>query len=483
MSPDQNFWEESNNNVVTDRDEDIVVTGLDAPPPELDTWGDAELKPKLIKNILKEKFVRPRKFQRIAIPLIMQGYDLKGHAEAGSGKTASFVIPIIHNIMSTKISLKKSDINAAFKQLTIKNSAEPYSVFIAPTRELANQAYSCFRTLSIRTKVHSILCIGGIPLKQIKNEINKGCDIICATPGRLIELIEKEIVKFDKLKFVVLDEIDKLFEMGYSAKNKCTEEDMRCLQKQECMYHQIQQILQSNGFPDKEERQTLVFSATFAQDTQKLVNKVLLKKTNCMVTNKKFELPNLRIQQEFIEVLTNNKLVLLLELLKKDTPDDDRNSNAKKGTQRNKTKENLKRTLIFVNLRSNVYKLTRYLQKNDINADGIERFNYQRQKTLDKFCQNKIQVLVSSDLCGRGIDVRGLTQVINYDIPKDKATYVHRIGRVGRVLEGQALSFFDPQQDQEHANYLVPVLQQTGANIPEYLIKAINNNRFGVSSL
>ncbi|KAI1711149.1 DEAD/DEAH box helicase domain-containing protein [Ditylenchus destructor] len=402
--------------IIADEDEEITVTGENISHVcTLASWNDAKFQPKLYYNIVERaKYIRPRKIQSSSIPIIMEGRDIKGHAETGSGKTAAFMLPIINEIMKTD----KSG-NSAF------GKPSPYAIVIEPTRELCLQVYEQSYKFAYETEVSVAKAYGQYSVFKNLNELRQGCDVLCATPGRLKDFIKNEKIGLDKLRYFVLDEAD-------------------CL-------------LENNFLDDVRE------FATFPPAIQRLSAEIL-KPDFVMVSNKKLVATNSRVEQRFISVTSDNKKNALLELFQNQLAEAKKNNPQKVGVPR---------TIVFVRTKRDADVICLWLCGKDIPATTIngDRPQPLREKALRDLRTNEVSVLVCTDVCARGLDIKDLDHVINFDLPSDDVTYVHRIGRTGRLKRGIATSFVDEcdNNDTLLAKNLVEFMKGVGQEVPEFL--------------
>uniref|UniRef100_A0A914C4E4 RNA helicase n=1 Tax=Acrobeloides nanus TaxID=290746 RepID=A0A914C4E4_9BILA len=421
---------------VVEEDEEICVTGAAGEEilAKLDTWKDADFEEQLYKNITERSgYTRPRKIQAHTIPLIIQGRDVLGHAETGSGKTAAFMLPIISKIMKLK-----AEVDA--------EPSSPFAIIIGPTRELVLQIYEQGRKFADLTGVKVAKAYGQYNVAQNARELREGCDILCATPGRLKMFILKGDILVKNLKFLVLDEADRLLDQSFM-------EELRC-------------ISEVHGFPDKNSRQTLMFSATFEQQVQNM-GKYFLKDDFVLVSNKKYVSANSRVQQNFVEVYKQDKNEKLREILSAEMEE------AKKIDPQN---PKIRRTLVFVQMKRHTKLLALFLTQAGIPATIINGDMSQdlRERALKEFRDYRTPVLIATDVCARGIDIKDLDHVVNFDLPHEATTYVHRIGRTGRLKEGTATSFFDPSgnDDMKIVRDLVQFVRDAGQEPVEFLVRA-----------
>nr|CAD2176098.1 unnamed protein product [Meloidogyne enterolobii] len=415
---------------VTDQDDNVEIYGIGSGDQRIfENWNELNLHPALYENIMKAKYIRPRKIQSYVIPYLLDGCDLKGHSETGSGKTGAFAIPIIQKILSTP----------EFKREL--PGPVPLAVIIEPTRELCIQVYDQFRKFANGTFIKVCKVYGETNMGDSIAQITKGCDILIATPGRIKHFIVKaNFVDISKLKFFVLDEVDHMLNTKFL-------EDIRAL-------------IEFPRFPTKSNRQCLLFSATFPHDIQQLASE-LLRDQFVFASNKKPVSPNSKIVQNFYQVETNHKTEFLLELLQKELDGDGmKNCDVK-----------LRRTLVFVETRRDADRVSVYLVENDIKSSTIngDRTQSEREDALRKFEKGEIDVLVATDVLARGIDIKNLNHVINFDLPNDDVTYVHRIGRTGRLGIGYATSLVDPKVDASLIPKLVDLLMESDIEFPAFM--------------
>ncbi len=334
-----------------------------------------------ILQALKSKgYTEPTPVQLKAIPLILEGRDLFGSAQTGTGKTAAFALPLLQ-LMSAK---KMSNHNVR-------------TLVLAPTRELAIQIADSFRDYGKHSGFRHAVIYGGVSQHHQTMALRKGIDIIVATPGRLLDLMEQGFIKLNDVEFLVLDEADRMLDMGF--------------------IHDIKRIVAK--VPAK--RQTLLFSATIPSGIRKLAHDLLRDPVGVDI---KAETKHLAmIKQQVYLVEKNDKAGLLCQLI---------------------TKEPIDHALVFTRTRRGADKLVKFLNLKGIRAQAIhgDKSQSQRQRVLEDFKKRKVHMLVATDVASRGIDVKDLTHVINFDMPDGADTYTHRIGRTGRAgAEGVALSF------------------------------------------
>lgn len=344
------------------------------------TFFDFSFNSQLHKNIARAGYMHPRPIQDQSINVVLEGRDIFGLANTGTGKTAAFLLPLIEKILKTKGQNKKEIV-----------------LIIAPTRELALQIEADFKKLAFGFGMFSVACVGGLPIMKQIREIRMGVSFVIGTPGRLRDLIEKKILDLTNCHSVVLDEADRMLDMGFR-------DDM---------------VFIIGKTP--EERQTLFFSATLSPDIKKLTKKYL--KDPIFISVISGETAK-NIDQDVIRIKTKEeKLDRLHEILIKDGSD---------------------KVLIFREMKHSVDALTKDLVKLGFKVGCIHgnKRSRERIRTLDLFKKDKINILIATDVAARGLDIPDVTHVINYDVPQTYNTYVHRIGRTGRSgKKGTALTF------------------------------------------
>ncbi|MFT3991379.1 MAG: DEAD/DEAH box helicase [Luteolibacter sp.] len=340
------------------------------------------LTPELLRAIEKTGYLRPTPVQSAAIPKVLQGHDLIGIAQTGTGKTAAFVLPLLHRLSQSPQEHQKRGTRA---------------LILAPTRELAVQIMENIRTYGQYLPIRVAAIFGGVDEEAQMKKVHKGVHIIVATPGRLIDLLERQKLNFSPLEVLVLDEADRMLHMGFLPA--------------------IETIV---GHLPKH-RQTLMFSATFPKEVESLAHRFQYQPKTVEIGHRSD--PAATIAQSVYEVPQHLKTALLVELLRK---------------------PEFKRVLVFVRMKDGVNVLTDALKLAKIKAAKLHsgRAQEQRLKALQDFKDGNVQVLVATDIVARGIDIDGVTQVINYDFPVNPEDYIHRIGRTGRAeAHGEAISF------------------------------------------
>lgn len=341
----------------------------------------------ILKALEEESYKTPTPIQAEAIPVILDGYDLLGCAQTGTGKTAAFSIPIIQRIEAQYRKGRKPGIKA---------------LILTPTRELAIQIGESFTAYGRHTHVRHTVIFGGVGQKPQTDALERGVDVLVATPGRLLDLINQGFVRLETLDYFVLDEADRMLDMGF--------------------IHDIKRILPL--LPKK--RQSLFFSATMPPEIERLASSILHEPEKVEVTPPSSTVD--KIEQYVYYVEKAEKVNLLKTLLE---------DNA------------LESVLVFTRTKYGADKVARVLNKSGIGAEAIhgDKGQNTRQRALSNFKDHTTRVLIATDIAARGIDVDHLSHVINYELPNVPETYVHRIGRTGRAgRDGVAFSFCDVEE-------------------------------------
>ncbi|XP_029797193.1 probable ATP-dependent RNA helicase DDX4 isoform X3 [Suricata suricatta] len=396
----------------------VEVSGHDAPPAIL-TFEEAHLCQTLNNNIAKAGYTKLTPVQKYSIPIILAGRDLMACAQTGSGKTAAFLLPVLAHMMRDGITASR------FKDLQ-----EPECIIVAPTRELINQIYLEARKFSFGTCVRAVVIYGGTQFGHSVRQIVQGCNILCATPGRLMDIIGKEKIGLRQVKYLVLDEADRMLDMGFGPEMK--------------------KLISCPGMPSKEQRQTLLFSATFPEEIQRLAGE-FLKSDYLFVAVGQVGGACKDVQQTIIQVGQYSKREKLVEIL------------------RNIGDE---RTMVFVETKKKADFIATFLCQEKISTTSIhgDREQREREQALGDFRCGKCPVLVATSVAARGLDIENVQHVINLDLPSTIDEYVHRIGRTGRCGNtGRAISFFDPESDNHLAQPLVKVLSDAQQDVPAWL--------------
>uniref|UniRef100_A0A0K0F6D0 RNA helicase n=1 Tax=Strongyloides venezuelensis TaxID=75913 RepID=A0A0K0F6D0_STRVS len=404
-------------------DDEIIVSGAGDAPKCYETWGDANFHPTLQNTITKSGYTKPRKIQEFAIPIIADGSDLIGQSETGSGKTGAYLLPIIDEML--KVEWKSG-------------RRVPFALIIAPTRELVLQIHEQARKFCDGSQYGCAKLYGQISNSYLQRELDSGCDILVATPGRLTEFLSKGHVHLNKLRYVVLDEADRLMEFNFAK--------------------EVTNILQSPLCAPLAQRQNLLFSATFPLELQKYFRE-WVKDNAVTIRNDRSNQVNKNIIHTFICVEGVNKNRMCADIIVAE------NEEAKKHGL------SLRKTLVFVEKKKTSDMLALFLINNGIKALSIngDRSQEDREKALNELRSGNIDVLVATDVAARGIDICGLDHVIIVELPNDFMTFIHRVGRTGRIKEGEATTFYDPKKDYILANDISNMLRKAGQEVPDFI--------------
>jgi ATP-dependent RNA helicase RhlE len=374
--------------------------------PQVKDFASLKLSSDILKAIQEEGYTVPTPIQSQSIPPILEGRDLLGCAQTGTGKTAAFALPILHRITEGKKNNAQAQTQRAIKAL-----------ILAPTRELALQIQSSFETYGKYTKCRSTVVFGGVGLEPQIDRVRKGVDVLVATPGRLLDLMNRGAVKLNHLEILVLDEADRMLDMGF--------------------IHDIRRVLKV--LPVK--RQNLLLSATIPNEVKNLIDSILIDPVSVKVNP--VSSTSERVTQRAYFVARGEKKNLLMHIIRD---------------------EQVKCGLVFARTKYNANKLETFLNSEGVKAAAIHGNKSQsaRQRALEQFRSGHLQILVASDIAARGIDIDGITHVINFEFPNEPETYVHRIGRTGRAeATGVALSFCDS----EERTWLRSVEKLTGVKV------------------
>jgi ATP-dependent RNA helicase RhlE len=334
-----------------------------------------------------ENYLNPTPIQARAIPLLNEGKDLLGIAQTGTGKTAAFALPILQRLLHDDVK---------------RTPGAPHALILAPTRELAGQIAERFGAYGRRLHLRSAVIFGGVNQHHQVKALKAGVDILIATPGRLLDLCNQRHVRLDRVFVLVLDEADRMLDMGF--------------------IHDVRKIVSLC----RKERQTLLFSATMPPAIAKLAHDILKDPVRVDISPAVVAVD--RIEQRVMFVGAKDKRALLTALLRDPAMD---------------------RVLVFTRTKRGADRVCRQLAQAGIAADALHGNKAQnaRVRALDAFRSGSVRVLVATDIAARGIDVPGISHVINYELPNEPESYVHRIGRTARAgAEGSALSFCDQSE-------------------------------------
>ena len=340
----------------------------------------------ILSSISNIGYKEPTEIQKKAIPNILIGRDILGCAQTGTGKTGSFIMPMIEILNSGK-----------------SKSRMPRSLILAPTRELAMQVSEEFGKINQNIYLQMALLIGGTSFTEQENKLSKGVDVLIATPGRLLDHIERGKVLIKDVKLLVIDEADRMLDMGF-----------------------IPDIIKINKLLPRI-RQTLFFSATLSNEIINIGKDLLINPLEISINP--YSSTSENIDSTFIKTHDKNKMNDLKKLLHLDP---------------------IKSAVIFCNKKAEIDKVSKFLKKNNLNTVSLHGDMNQslRTKSLERFKDKSVKMLIASDVAARGIDIDGLSHVFNYDVPNNPEDYVHRIGRTGRAgKKGKAYTLFDDKDN------------------------------------
>ena len=362
------------------------------------TFRDLGLRESVVKALDDAGFSNPTKIQAELVPLVLSGKDVLGQSRTGTGKTAAFGLPLYH----------------------MARRGVPFQTLVlSPTRELAIQITKEFDMIGSHTPIKAVPVYGGQRIPAQVEKLEKEPEIIVATPGRLMDLLERRLLHLNNIRFVVLDEVDRMLDIGFR-------DDIRKI---------LSRI--------KGEHQTVFVSATISDEIEALSKKFMKDPEKLVMTSGSLTVQ--LVDQSYLAVEPWDKKRLLPKLLKERKPE---------------------LAIVFCRMKRTVDKLVMHLERNKIHAMGIHGDLYQskRNAVMEKLRSGELKVVVASDLAARGLDVDGITHVINYDLPEDPEVYIHRIGRTARAgRRGEAISFVSPDQ----GPLLTDIEQLANAHIPE----------------
>jgi len=365
-----------------------VAPPVDAPAP---TFADFGLHPLLLQSIAETGYTIPTPIQAQAIPVVVEGRDVMGAAQTGTGKTAAFTLPILHRLMplaNTSASPARHPVRA---------------LILTPTRELADQVYESVKRYSKQTPLRSAVVFGGVDIGPQKEALRRGCEVLVATPGRLLDHVEQKNVNLSQVGILVLDEADRMLDMGFLPD---LERIIRLLPTQ---------------------RQGLLFSATFSNEIRKLGRSYLNQPVEIEVAARNATATT--ITQIAYKMSSDAKRAAVVHLVKS---------------------RGLKQVIVFSNTKIGTARLARELERDGVKAESIhgDKTQADRMKALEAFKAGELEVLVATDVAARGLDVAGVPCVINYDLPYNAEDYVHRIGRTGRAgASGEAIALFTADEE------------------------------------
>ncbi|XP_041858553.1 DEAD-box helicase 3 X-linked a isoform X2 [Melanotaenia boesemani] len=422
----------SNTGINFEKYDDIPVeaTGANS-PPHIESFHDVDMGEIIMGNITLSRYTRPTPVQKHAIPIIKSKRDLMACAQTGSGKTAAFLLPVLSQIYTD---------GAGDALQAAKNSGQengrygrrkqyPISLVLAPTRELALQIYDEARKFAYRSRVRPCVVYGGADIGQQIRDLERGCHLLVATPGRLVDMMERGKIGLDYCNYLVLDEADRMLDMGFEP--------------------QIRRIVEQDTMPPKGIRQTMMFSATFPKEIQILARDFL--EDYIFLAVGRVGSTSENITQKVVWVEETDKRSFLLDLL---------NATGKDSL-----------TLVFVETKKGADALEDFLYREGYACTSIhgDRSQRDREEALHQFRSGRCPILVATAVAARGLDICNVKHVINFDLPSDIEEYVHRIGRTGRVGNlGLATSFFN-DKNSNITKDLLDILVEAKQEVPSWL--------------
>lgn len=394
----------------------VEVEGDNSPSP-IKNFSKSGLHDRILSNIKLCRYEIPTPVQKYAIPIILSKRDLLASAQTGSGKTASFLLPMIHGLLEEKFQ---------------NECLDPHALILAPTRELAQQIHSEAIKFTRKTGLKAICIYGGVSIQPQIFEVKNGCDILIATPGRLNDILDRSLLSLSRIKYLCFDEADRLLDRGFEP--------------------QIREIVEFRDMPPSEDRITMLFSASFPDIILRLAKDFMKDYLFLKVGEVGSTTDN--ITQTIVWAESYEKERLLIKELKR----------------------NPKRTLVFVERKIQVDDLRKRLLKNGFKAAGIhgDIRQPQREASLNRFRTGKIPILIATSIAARGLDIENVSHIINYDLPSNIDEYVHRIGRTGRAGNtGTATAFFN-ENNLNIAPKLIDILEESKQDIPSWLYEYKN---------
>lgn len=403
----------------------VEASGQNVPEPTLQ-FTNPPLDDHLLTNIKLANYKTPTPVQKYSIPIVMGGRDLMACAQTGSGKTGGFLFPILSQAFIHGPSSSAPPQGGGMGYRSRK--ALPTSLILAPTRELVSQIYEESRKFAYRSWVRPCVVYGGADIGSQLRSMERGCDLLVATPGRLVDLIERGRISLANIKYLVLDEADRMLDMGFEP--------------------QIRRIVEQEDMPGVQGRQTLMFSATFPRDIQMLARDFLKDYVFLSVGRVGSTSENITQSVEYVEDV--DKRSVLLDILHT---------------------HGSGLTLIFVETKRMADSLSDFLINQNFPATSIhgDRTQRERERALEMFRNGRCPILVATAVAARGLDIPNVTHVVNYDLPTDIDDYVHRIGRTGRAGNtGKSTAFFN-RGNRGIVRDMIELLKEAHQEVPQFL--------------
>jgi len=426
------FKSGQNSGINFEKYDDIPAESTGEDPPEaVDTFEDCDLGEIIMSNVKLAHYTTPTPVQKNAIPIINADRDLMACAQTGSGKTAAFLLPILAQIFKSgpgeSLNATKNHSSGGYGRG--RKKLYPLGLVLSPTRELASQIYDEARKFAYRSQCRPCVIYGGADVSAQMRDLDRGCHLLVATPGRLVDFLDRGKIGLDYCKFLCLDEADRMLDMGFEP--------------------QIRRIVEKDTMPGKEERQTLMFSATFPKEIQMLARDFL--KRYIFLAVGRVGSTSQNITQKVVWVDEDDKIKFLTDLLD--------------------ATEQSSLTLVFTETKKGADSLDNYLYERGYRSACIhgDRNQREREDALKTFREGRTPILVATAVAARGLDIPNVRHVINFDLPSDIDEYVHRIGRTGRVGNiGLATSFFN-DKNSNIVRDLLDLLIEAKQEVPEWL--------------
>jgi len=395
------------------------MTQSNHPEIKPETFSDFGLHPNILSAVAETGYTTPTPIQSRSMPVILDGRDVMGAAQTGTGKTAAFTLPILHRLMG------QANTSASPARHPVR------ALILTPTRELADQVYANVAQYSKNTPLRSAVVFGGVDIGPQREALRRGCEILVATPGRLLDHVEQKNVNLSQVAILVLDEADRMLDMGFLP-------DL----------DRIVRLL-----PLK--RQGLLFSATFSKEIRKLARSFLTDPVEIDVAPRNATAEN--VSQIAYPLSGDQKRAAVVHLVKS---------------------RELNQVIVFSNTKIGTSRLAHQLIRDGIRAESIhgDKSQADRMKALEAFKAGKLEVLVATDVAARGLDVAGVPCVINYDLPHSAEDYVHRIGRTGRAgASGEAIAFYAPDEER----FLLDIEKLIKSRVPRGELSLPRSTRTG----
>lgn len=408
----------------------VDVNGRDS-PDKIDSFAKMGLNGTIMSNIIKSKYCEPTPVQKYAIPMILAGRDVMSCAQTGSGKTAAFLIPVIQRLLQTGVGGWAAGARSAGRPCS------PQVIIMSPTRELAIQIKDEARKFCVGCDLRCVVIYGGTSCGyQSLGLAQDGCNILVATPGRLTDFVERGRISYSQVQYLVLDEADRMLDMGFKD--------------------DIVKMVRNPEMPGKNSRRTMMFSATFPDEIQKMAFEFLADDYLFLRIGRVGGACK-DVKQRLEQVAQYDKRTKLYDIIRE---------------SRERNNGPFYKTLVFVETKKTADFVASFLCQSDVAATSIhgDRLQKEREEALKDFKLGNKPVLVATSVAARGLDIRGVQLVVNYNLPREIHDYVHRIGRTGRVGNtGTAISFYDSKDDSGLASDLVDILTEAHQVVPEWL--------------